>query len=66
MTPEQKRQESARRVLEMFRPAQLEMDNAQHVDRELRFSAWFLCNAPLTHEVAAQIEAIGQRKEWMR
>lgn len=64
MTPEQQRQRAAQTVLRAFRPAQVAMDNASHVDRELKFSQWFIRNPFLTLEVAGLIDSIGMRKEW--
>jgi hypothetical protein len=64
MTPDQQRKTNAARVVAMFRPSQIEMDNAGHLQRELAFSGWFIRHEALTREVAAWIEMIGMRKEW--
>ena len=63
MTPEQQRRYSANRVMAMFRPSQVLMDEAGHTKRELDFSRWFIRNEALTREVAGWIENIGMRRE---
>lgn len=57
------RQDNARRVMQLFRPAQVEMDNAQHFRRELDFSAWFLRNPFTAQAVADWIADVGMRAD---
>jgi hypothetical protein len=64
MTPEQKRKQATARVMAMFRPSQVLMDENGHVQREIAFSQWFIRNEALTREVAARIGEIGMRRMW--
>jgi hypothetical protein len=63
MTPEQKRKQATARVMAMFRPSQVLIDEAGHTKREIAFSQWFIRNEALTREVAARIAEIGDAED---